>query len=356
MPFLSLRGKSIIVQWALMVALSIPIISLLEYFHFPAGFLLGAMIAAALIATHEGTPKIPQTPFYWAQGLIGCLIALNINEAFLHSIFLNLPLFIISVLFVLVASTSLGLLLGKLNILPPTTAIWGSSPGAASALILLSPHYGADPRIVALMQYLRVALVAGAASLVSHSFTDIAADTTVPVNWFPAIEWYHFGTTLLFILVSVTIGKLIKIPSAPLMLPLFGGIALQELGWLSITLPPWLLVIAYILVGWRIGLSFTRAILNYAIKIFPSILLATISLIVICGLYGVFLSYMTGIDLLTAYLATSPGGADTIAIIAATSNVDIAFIIAMQTSRFFIVLLIGPWLAKTTSQLINKRT
>lgn len=139
------------------------------------------------------------------------------------------------------------------------------------------------------------------------------------------------------------------------MLPLFFGIALQEIGWLTIVLPPWLLVIAYILVGWRIGLSFTRTILIYSLKVLPSILFAIISLIIICGLYGAFLSYITGIDLLTAYLATSPGGADTIAIIAASSNVDIAFIIAMQTSRFFVVLLIGPWLAKVISQLINNR-
>lgn len=355
MPHLSLREKPLIMQWALMLVLSVLSISVLEYFDLPAGFLLGSMIAAIIIATHEGTLKVPLTPFYWAQGLIGCLIAASINDAFLDSMLLNLPLFIFSVLFVLVASTGLGYLLGKLNILNPTTAIWGSSPGAASAMIVLSGSYGADPRIVALMQYLRVALVAAAASLFTHGFNGAAIETVVGIDWFPPIDWPDLAATLLFIIIAVTVGKFIKLPSAPLMLPLFGGIVLQNMGWLNVTLPPWLLVIAYTLVGWRIGLSFTRSILLYAIKIFPSILLAVISLIVICGLYGAFLSYMTGIDLLTAYLATSPGGADTIAIIAASSNVDIAFVMAMQTSRFFIILLIGPWLAKVISQLINKR-
>lgn len=178
MPFLSLGGKSIIMQWALMICLSFIIITILEYFNLPAGFLLGSMVAAIIIATRQGTVKVPQTPFYWAQGLIGCLIALSINEAFFSSILLNLPIFIFSVLFVLVASTCLGYLLGRFNILNPTTAIWGASPGAASALVLLSANYGADPRIVALMQYLRVALVAGAASLVTYSFMDVTAQAT----------------------------------------------------------------------------------------------------------------------------------------------------------------------------------
>jgi uncharacterized membrane protein AbrB (regulator of aidB expression) len=53
-----------------------------------------------------------------------------------------------------------------------------------------------------------------------------------------------------------------------------------------------------------------------------------------------------GIDPLTAYLATSPGGADSVAIIAASTNVDLPFVMAMQTTRFVLVLLSGPSLAR----------
>ena len=54
---------------------------------------------------------------------------------------------------------------------------------------------------------------------------------------------------------------------------------------------------------------------------------------------------LAGIDPLTAYLATSPGGADSAAIIAMASNVDVAFVMAMQTTRLVLVLLVGPSLA-----------
>ena len=53
-----------------------------------------------------------------------------------------------------------------------------------------------------------------------------------------------------------------------------------------------------------------------------------------------------GIDPLTAYLATSPGGSDSVAIIAASSNVDVSFVMAMQTVRMIAVLFIGPVLTK----------
>ena len=51
------------------------------------------------------------------------------------------------------------------------------------------------------------------------------------------------------------------------------------------------------------------------------------------------MSRTLGIDPLTAYLATSPGGMDSVAIIAAASDrVDISFVMALQTARFLIVL------------------
>lgn len=39
---------------------------------------------------------------------------------------------------------------------------------------------------------------------------------------------------------------------------------------------------------------------------------------------------------LTAYLATSPGGADSVAIIAASAHVEISFVMAMQLARFLV--------------------
>lgn len=58
------------------------------------------------------------------------------------------------------------------------------------------------------------------------------------------------------------------------------------------------------------------------------------------------LVWFAGVDPLTAYLATSPGGADSVAIIAANTKVDMPFVMAMQSGRFIVVMLIGPALAR----------
>ncbi|MNU00090.1 putative ammonia monooxygenase [compost metagenome] len=65
------------------------------------------------------------------------------------------------------------------------------------------------------------------------------------------------------------------------------------------------------------------------------------------------LSTTLGIDPLTAYLATSPGGLDSVAIIAASTPVDMSFVMALQTARFVLVLLLGGPLSKFVARRID---
>jgi uncharacterized protein len=124
------------------------------------------------------------------------------------------------------------------------------------------------------------------------------------------------------------------------------GAALEATGLLAITLPPLLLAACYVFLGWSIGLSFTREILGHAYRALPQVVLAIIILMALSGALAVVLVYAAGVDPLTAYLATSPGGMDTIAIIAASSHANVSFVMALQGLRFIIVLVTGPPLAR----------
>jgi uncharacterized membrane protein AbrB (regulator of aidB expression) len=58
---------------------------------------------------------------------------------------------------------------------------------------------------------------------------------------------------------------------------------------------------------------------------------------------------------MTAYLATSPGGMDSVAIIAAASNgVDLSFVMALQSCRLLFVLALGPFLARLVSRWVRQ--
>ena len=145
---------------------------------------------------------------------------------------------------------------------------------------------------------------------------------------------------------GAVIGVKSKIPAGAMLVPLFVGAALSTSHVITITLPPWLLAGSYALVGWSIGLRFTRDIIGYAARQLPVIAASIFTLIALCGGLAYVLHATVGTDPLTAYLATSPGGADSVAIIAASSKVDIPFIMAMQIGRLLLVILIGPSLAR----------
>ena len=94
---------------------------------------------------------------------------------------------------------------------------------------------------------------------------------------------------------------------------------------------------------------------SHAARALPQIVASIVALMAFCGGLAFLLSHQLGIDPLTAYLATSPGGMDSVAIIAAASDsVDLSFVMALQSARFLIVLLLGPSLARLVTSWVRE--
>lgn len=238
--------------------------------------------------------------------------------------------------------------------LPGTTAVWGSVPGAATVMVLMADAHGGDMRLVAFMQFLRVVMVATVASLVSRLVAAPGAPLLLTPDWFPPLPVANFALTLAVAAAGVLIGIKGRIPAGALIVPLFAGTALSGSGLVQFVLPPWLMVGCYVLLGWGIGLRFTLAVAVYAARRLPQVALSVLVLIGLCGGLGYLLHRLAGIDLLTAYLATSPGGADSVAIIATASAVDVPFVMAMQSARFLLILFTGPSLARVVARWMQQ--
>jgi uncharacterized protein len=346
----TLRDAKPPLKWTVLLLVSIAFIVPLELVHLPAALLLGAMAAAILVAVFDGKLVVPHWPYVLAQGLIGCLVARSIGPAILVTMIRQWPLFFAGVCSVLLISTSLGALLARWKVLPGTTAIWGSSPGAATVMVLMSEGFGGDPRLVAYMQFLRVILVALVASIVARLWVAPGALPSAAIDWFPALAAGPFWETVALAVFGSIAGAKSRLPAGALLVPLFAGVVLSCTGLMTITLPPWLMAACYALIGWSIGLRFSREIVIYAARLFPKIAASTLTLVALCGGLAVLLHLVVGTDPLTAYLATSPGGADSVAIIAASSHVDMPFVMAMQMARFILVLVVGPALARAVAR------
>lgn len=343
--------------WLALVALSALLAAALDLVHFPAALLLGPMLAAIALAASGVTSapraiSAPRPLFELAQAAVGAMIAGQIPASVLPEIGRDWPIFAAGVVSVIVAAALLGYLLARRQVLPGNTAVWGSSPGAAQAMVFLAEAHGADIRLVAVMQYLRVGMVAGGASLVARFWVGAPEIASAPTPWFPAPD-RGLLDALLLMAVGVVLTRITRMAAGTFLIPLLLGAFANGMGWLSPVTPEWMMALAYAVIGWAIGLRFSRDILRHTARALPRLAVSILLLMGLCGLMAAALVVFAGIDPLTAYLATSPGGADSVAVIAAASDVDMAFVMAMQTLRFIVVLATGPMIARFVAARVD---
>lgn len=336
-------------RWLALLLLSCLLTAVLETLQLPAALLLGPMIAAILVASGGGTVHIARPLFFAAQAIVGIMIASHLPPSVFDELAADWPIFLAGTLSTLCASSLLGWTLARSGTLPGTTAIWGSAPGAAMAMTLMSEAYGADMRLVAFMLYLRVVACAVAATLVARCI-----GASVPghaLEWMPAASiWQQAPYALAIAGMGVCLGIGLRVPGGALLVPMAMGMVARSVWSAPLVVPMPVLAIGYALIGWTIGMRFSPDVLRHVARVFPRVLLAILTLIAICAGFGGLLAVLVGIDPLTAYLATSPGGADSVAIIAASTKVDLPFIMAMQVARFLLVLVAGPTLARLLSR------
>jgi membrane AbrB-like protein len=205
------------------------------------------------------------------------------------------------------------------------------------------------------MHKVRTLIVVTLAAIVASASAPsaVASSAVVKLGWFPPVAWGWLVVTLALAVGTALLASRLRVFTGPMLVSLGLAIVLQGLGWIKIEQPPWLLAISYAIVGWTVGLGFTRPIVRYALRLLPLIVATSVALILLCAALGAVMVVVGGIDPLTAYLATSPGGADSIAIIAASTTVDMRFVMAMQITRLVIVMLIAPSFSRWVVRLAS---
>ena len=343
------RGPTL-THWLSLLLVSAGVSAIFMALHVPAATLLGCMLSAIWFSTRQTQLAVPRLFFGWGQGVLGCLMAQSLQPRHLGSVLMHWPEFLLATVSIIAASAALGWLLMRRQVMPGTTAVWGMAPGAASAMVIMAESYGADVRLVAFMQYTRVVLVTAVAALVARVWGAHVPLVLNEVVWWGSGPIDQLLATLGLVLGGAWLARRFDVPGGAMVLPLLAGAVLQGLGVMSLQLPPALLALAYAAIGWSVGLRFTRDILRHALRSLPKVLASILALMALGVLIAALLVQLTGLDPLSAYLATSPGGADSMAVIAATSMVETSFVMAMQLARFLMVLVIGPsvsrWVAK----------
>jgi membrane AbrB-like protein len=312
--------------------------------------MLVALVVALLWEKH---PTVPRWGRIASLAVVGGVLASAFRPSVVPLISRHwLPVALV-ICGTLVLSLGVGLLLPVLVRLDRKTAALGTLPGAASGMLAMSDPLGADARLVAVMQYTRVVVVVVAATLVGRF--GLVAGTESPsgqglqtapgsTEFLVQNNLMAYALTALVVGLGAWAGTRLRLPAGALLGPLILGILLEELGVMHLAWPQGVPQAAYLVLGLWVGLLFDGDSIKRAGRLLPVVLLSAIGLVVACAALGWALSTLTSIDPITAYLATTPGGIDSVAIVALGSGADAPLVLAIQMLRLLAVIAAGSFL------------
>ena len=308
------------------------------------GGLLAGLVRALAFRRRIAVPVHAMTA---AQAVVGVSMGSLVDLATLRTVAANwLPVLLVT-LGTLLLSLLAGLVLRLQPGINPVTGAFALIAGGASGIIVMARELGADERMVAVLQYLRVLLIVVLMPVVATGLYGASPGSGSGA----ADDGPGWLVGLLFTLVcgvaGLVVGRWLRLPVAALLGPmvLAAVVDLSGLGH-GVQVPAAIGVAAFLVIGLQVGLSFTRDSLATIGRALPLALTVILGLIVASAGLGAVLAAATGASALDGYLATTPGGLYAVLATATDSGADATFVLAVQVLRLFVMLLSAPLVAR----------
>lgn len=358
-----LNSKCILVfvwKWMLLAATTVALTVPLELLGVPSAALFAALLIGIALALLSWAPAgVPRPAGLIAQGVLGVYIGTMVHRDALHALGGDWPVVLGIAVATLLLSILAGALLGLQRDVSPLTGSLALVAGGASGLVAIARELGGDDRVVAVVQYLRVAVITASmpvvVTLVYHA--EKTGRTTLPTAQSESAAPWYLSIALIVVLVVVgaTVGRLIRLPGAGLLGPMALTIVLELTGTsFGLAVPLVLVQLGYAVIGWQAGVAFTRESVKAVGRALPAALGLIVVLNVACAGLGVLLANAAGLTPLEGYLATSPGGIYAVLATAVETGSNVTFIIAAQVVRVLLMLFAAPALARGYAAL-NRR-
>jgi membrane AbrB-like protein len=289
---------------------------------------------------------IPRPAFLAAQATLGVMLGTYLDSSSLSALAEDwLPVALVSVA-TLVLSVGAGLVLSRTTTVDEPTGALGMVAGGASGIVAMADELGADVRLVAFMQYLRV-LVVVLSIPVMAAVAFPGSDGGVAPSDGPLLgDVRGWALTAAVAVVGALAARQTGLPAATLLGPLILA------GVVSLALPDELVVppiareVAFALIGLEVGLRFTAETVRAMGRLLAPVLAAIVALMAFSFLLAVALAATTSATLLDSYLATTPGGLYAVVAVAFGSGADTTFVVAVQTLRLLSLVILAPWVVR----------
>jgi hypothetical protein len=309
----------------------------------PSSYLFAALIVGLAVALLlPGSVNVPRPAFIAGQALTGVALGAFVRSSALSALAHSwLPVTLVSAATLGICIVA-GALLSRFTGLDPPTAQLGSVAGGASGIVAMADDLGADARIVAFMQYLRVLVVVLITPLIlgvafpGHHGGAVHGTSTLgqPRDWL-----LSFGVAA----AGVAIAELAHMTGGTLLAPMvLAAVVVLAVPGGEFTVPQLVAQTAFALIGLQVGLRFTIETVRLLGRLLLPVLLSILGLLIACFGLALVLEATTSVSLVDAYLATTPGGLFAVLAVAFGAGANTTFILAVQALRLLVMVLLAP--------------
>jgi membrane AbrB-like protein len=330
--------------WLLIAAATTAVGAALGAAGLPSPYLFAALLCGLALALRApGAATVPEIAGRAAQAIAGVSLGTALQSDALGALADSLLPVALACGATLALSLAAGALLARTTALDERTAALGMIAGGATGIVAMSGELGADDRLVAFMQYLRVLLVVVITPLLAGVVFGAGGDGAAVVAA-PLLGDARDGLLAGALAVAGALAaERARITAGVLLGPMvLTGVLVLVVPGGAFAVPSLLQEAAFAVIGLQVGLRFTVAAVRLLGRLLMPVTAMILALLAASFALGVALDATTSASLLDAYLATTPGGLYAVLAVAYGAGANATFVVAVQSLRLFVMILLAP--------------
>jgi len=311
----------------------------------PAGALVGAMLATILFNILFQSAYMPKWLKFYTQVATGAYVGARITRedacALRHIL---KPALILSCM-MLCFTVGTGVVICQVSELTVATALFAMAPAGIADMTLASMDFDAQPSVVALIQTLRlIFIVCLLPFLIRRVSEKGGGERTVRRNERKTARtrnWSDLLLTLVLALACGGLGKWLGVPGGAIAFSMMGCALCNirfERGFMPLRLRQFVQVFAGALIGCTVG----REEFIQMFRLFPVVVLAIVSFLVLDFAAAWAINRWTDMDLISALFSSAPGGLTDMTLIAEDMGADSVTVAGMHMIRLVSVIALYP--------------
>jgi membrane AbrB-like protein len=312
-----------------------------------AAMLVGLLVGLGYAVCTRVPLQVDRRVSAGAQAVTGAAIGTYLSVDTLEGLGSAWAPVVVITLVTLVLTFGAGLMLARVADVSPATAAFGMIAGGAAGIVSIANDLGADDRLVAVMQYLRVLIILALTPILAAAFFPTGAHDGAAASG----DTLGYPAALLFLLccapAGLLVGRLLRFTAPNFFGPLAVGAALTLAGApFAGTFPAPISFVAFGVIGGKVGLDFTVESLRRARSILPAVLAVIAAMLVACAALGLLMAPLAGVSALDGYLATTPGVLQVVLATAIGMKANTTFVLSAQVVRLLMMLIAAPIVAR----------